>query len=42
MDSHRVEKHRMREIILEDEDAEIDPFRTGVEGDRRRSGRCCS
>ena len=34
MDSYRVEKHRMREIILEDEDAEIDPVRTGEGGGR--------
>ena len=32
MDSYRVEKHRMRKIILEDEDAEIDPVRTGAGG----------
>ena len=34
MDSYRVEKHRMREIILEDEDAEIDPVQTGEGGGR--------
>ncbi len=32
MDSYRVEKHRMREIILEDEDTEIDPVQTGEGG----------
>ncbi len=32
MDSYRVEKHRMRKIILEDEDAEIDPVQTGAGG----------
>ena len=32
MDSYRVEKHRMRKIILEDEDAEIDPVQTGEGG----------
>ena len=32
MDSYRVEKHRMRKIILEDADAEIDPVRTGEGG----------
>ena len=32
MDSYRVEKHRMRKIILEDEDAEIDPVKTGEGG----------
>ena len=32
MDSYRVEKHKMRKIILEDEDAEIDPVRTGEGG----------
>ena len=32
MDSYRVEKHRMRKIILDDEDAEIDPVRTGEGG----------
>ena len=32
MDSYRVEKHRMRKIILEDEDAEIDPVTTGEGG----------
>ena len=34
MDSYRVEKHRMREIILEDKDAEIDPVQTGEGGGR--------
>ena len=34
MDSYRVEKHRMREIILEDADAEIDPVQTGEGGGR--------
>ena len=34
MDSYRVEKHRMREIIIEDEDAEIDPVQTGEGGGR--------
>ncbi len=34
MDSYRVEKHRRREIILEDEDAEIDPVQTGEGGGR--------
>ena len=29
MDSYRVEKHRMRKAILDDEDAEIDPVKTG-------------
>ena len=32
MDSYRVEKHRMRKIILDDEDAEIDPVKTGEGG----------
>ena len=32
MDSYRVEKHQMRKIILEDEDAEIDPVKTGEGG----------
>ena len=32
MDSYRVEKKRMREIILADEDAEIDPVPTGGAG----------
>ncbi len=32
MDSYRVEKHRMRKIILEEEDAEIDPVTTGGGG----------
>ena len=32
MDSYRVEKHRMRKIILDDEDAEIDPVTTGEGG----------
>ena len=32
MDSYRVEKHRMRRIILDDEDAEIDPVKTGEGG----------
>ena len=32
MDSYRVEKHRMRKIILEDEDAEIDPVQTAEGG----------
>ena len=32
MDSYRVERHRMRKIILEDEDAEIDPVSTGEGG----------
>ena len=32
MDSYRVEKHRMRRIILDDEDAEIDPVSTGEGG----------
>ncbi|MYA40707.1 MAG: type I restriction endonuclease subunit R [Gemmatimonadetes bacterium] len=34
MDSYRIEKHRMREIILEDEDTEIDPVQTGEGGGR--------
>ena len=34
MDSYRVEKKRMREIILTDEDAEIDPVPTGGAGGR--------
>ena len=34
MDSYRVEKKRMREIILADEDAEIDPVPTGGAGGR--------
>ena len=34
MDSYRVEKHRMRKIMLEDEDAEIDPVETGEAGGR--------
>ena len=34
MDSYRVEKHKMRKIILDDEDAEIDPVRTGEGGGR--------
>ncbi len=34
MDSYRIEKHRMREIILEDEDVEIDPVQTGEGGGR--------
>ncbi len=32
MDSYRVEKHRMRKIILDDEDGEIDPVTTGEGG----------
>ncbi len=32
MDSYRVEKHKVREIILQDEDAEIDSIRTGEGG----------
>ena len=36
MDSYRVEKHRMRKIILEDEDSEIDPVKHGR---GRRQGR---
>ena len=32
MDSYRVEKRAMRKIILEDEDTEIDPWRTGEGG----------
>ena len=32
MDSYRVEKRAMRKIILEDEDGEIDPVRTGGGG----------
>ncbi len=32
MDSYRVEKHRMRKIILQDADAEIDPVKTGEGG----------
>ena len=34
MDSYRVEKHRMRKIILKDEDAKIDPVKTGGGGRR--------
>ena len=34
MDSYRVERRRMREIILEDEDAEIDPVQAGDGGGR--------
>ena len=34
MDSYRVEKREMRRIILDDEDAEIDPVRTGEGGGR--------
>ena len=34
MDSYRVEKHRMRSIILEGEDAKINPVRT-IEGGGR-------
>ena len=34
MDSYRVEKHKMRKIILDDEDAEIDPVQTGEGGGR--------
>ena len=34
MDSYRVEKHRMRKIILNDEDAEIDPVKTVGGGGR--------
>ena len=32
VDRYRVEKHKVLEIILEDEDAEIDPIRTGEGG----------
>ena len=32
MDSYRVEKRAMRKIILDDEDTEIDPWRTGEGG----------
>ena len=32
MDSYRVEKHQMRKIILDDEDAGIDPVKTGEGG----------
>ena len=32
MDSYRVEKHKMRQLILEDADAEIDPVKTGEGG----------
>ncbi len=34
MDSYRVEKRRMRAIILDDKDAEIDPVQTGGGGGR--------
>ena len=34
MDSYRGEKRAMRKIILEDEDGEIDPVRTGGGGGR--------
>ena len=37
MESYRVEKHLMRRIILNDDDAEINPVRTGEGGGKGES-----